>query len=179
MDIESVQSSYARWAPVYDTTFGAVTNVGRRRAVEFINTLTGAVLEVGVGTGLSLPLYSSDLQVTGIDFSDDMLAKALARIERMRLDHVAALRQMDARELDFAEQPPRCNNRRPGKLVLFAEDVLVLVQHAQVPLGGTLWRARPSLQRSLCPSEEEVHPLACVAFLSDVFFPELRQERVA
>ena len=103
MDIESVQSSYARWAPVYDTTFGAVTNVGRRRAVEFINTLTGAVLEVGVGTGLSLPLYSDDLQVTGIDFSDDMLAKAQARVERMRLDHVAALRQMDARELDFPD----------------------------------------------------------------------------
>lgn len=101
MDIEAVQISYARWAPVYDKTFGAVTNVGRRRAVEYINNLTGTVLEVGVGTGLSLQHYKPELQVTGIDFSSEMLAKARARVERMNLNQVVALRQMDARTLDF------------------------------------------------------------------------------
>lgn len=103
MDIESVQSSYARWAPVYDTTFGAVTHGGRRRAVGYINSLSGSVLEVGVGTGLSLPGYAPSLAVTGIDFSDEMLAKARARVEKMGLKHVAALRQMDARALDFPD----------------------------------------------------------------------------
>lgn len=103
MEIEAVQSSYARWAPVYDKTFGAVTRVGRRRAVEFVNGLEGSVLEVGVGTGLSLQHYKPDLQVTGIDFSADMLAKAQAKVEHMDLKQVVALRQMDARALDFPD----------------------------------------------------------------------------
>ena len=103
MEIEAVQTSYARWAPVYDRTFGAITNVGRRRAVQYINGLQGTVLEVGVGTGLSLPHYKSDLQVTGIDFSTDMLAKAQGRVQQLNLKHVAELRQMDARVLDFSD----------------------------------------------------------------------------
>ena len=103
MEIEAVQTSYARWAPVYDRTFGAITNVGRRRAVRYINGLHGTVLEVGVGTGLSLPHYKSDLQVTGIDFSTDMLAKAQAKVQKLNLKHVAELRQMDARVLDFSD----------------------------------------------------------------------------
>lgn len=103
MEIEAVQTSYARWAPVYDKTFGAITNRGRRRAVSFINGLKGTVLEVGVGTGLALRHYKSALQVTGIDFSTDMLAKAQSKVENLKLDHVVALRQMDARVLDFPD----------------------------------------------------------------------------
>jgi len=103
LDIEAVQTSYARWAPVYDRTFGAVTNIGRRRAVEYINGLRGSVLEVGVGTGLSLQHYKPDLQVTGIDFSAEMLAKAQRKVECLHLDQVVALRQMDARTLDFPD----------------------------------------------------------------------------
>lgn len=103
MDIKAVQTSYARWAPVYDRTFGAVTNAGRRRAVEYINTRSGKVLEVGVGTGLSLPHYKPHLQVTGIDFSEEMLGKARAKVRELKLDHVMELRQMDARVLDFPD----------------------------------------------------------------------------
>ena len=69
MKIEAVESSYSRWAPVYDRTFGAVTNPGRKRAVKHINRREGTVLEVGVGTGLALPHYRPDLRVTGIDYS--------------------------------------------------------------------------------------------------------------
>lgn len=103
MDIKAVQTSYARWAPVYDKTFGVITNVGRRNAVAYINKLSGSVLEVGVGTGLSLQHYKSDLDVTGIDFSADMLAKAQAKVERLSLENVVALHQMDARDLDFPD----------------------------------------------------------------------------
>ncbi|MEP2678128.1 class I SAM-dependent methyltransferase [Tateyamaria sp.] len=102
MELNAVKSSYARWAPVYDKTFGAITNAGRRRAVESINAGDAAtVLEVGVGTGLALPKYRGDLDVCGIDFSDDMLAKAQAKVDLHGLDHVKSLRQMDARDLDF------------------------------------------------------------------------------
>ncbi|WP_313349222.1 class I SAM-dependent methyltransferase [Paracoccus sp. (in: a-proteobacteria)] len=103
MDIEAVQSSYSRWAPIYDRTFGAVTNMGRRRAVEYINRRGGSVLEVGVGTGLSLEHYGPQIQVTGIDFSQDMLDKAIAKVQRLELKQVHELRQMDARSLDFPD----------------------------------------------------------------------------
>jgi phosphatidylethanolamine/phosphatidyl-N-methylethanolamine N-methyltransferase len=103
LDIKALKTSYARWAPVYDRTFGAITNTGRRRAVAFVNGLSGRVLEVGVGTGLALPHYRPDLEVTGIDFSDEMLAKARAKVRDMDLNHVVDLRQMDARALDFPD----------------------------------------------------------------------------
>lgn len=104
MDIHSVKSSYARWAPVYDKTFGVATHVGRRTAVDYINAQNGTqVLEVGVGTGLALPLYRGDLQVTGVDFSDEMLAKAKEKAQNLDLTQVKALKQMDARDLVFAD----------------------------------------------------------------------------
>lgn len=103
MEIDAVKTSYARWAPVYDKTFGAITNVGRRRSVEYINKHGRNILEVGVGTGLSLQHYKPGLNVTGIDFSEDMLAKAKAKVRELSLDHVKELRQMDARELDFPD----------------------------------------------------------------------------
>lgn len=104
MEIEAVKTSYARWAPVYDKTFGALTNVGRRTAVEYINQQAGNhVLEVGVGTGLALPYYRDDLEVTGIDFSKEMLGKARIKVAKMGLHHVKDLRQMDARDLDFPD----------------------------------------------------------------------------
>lgn len=103
MDIKSVQTSYARWAPVYDKTFGAVTNAGRRSAVGYINDRVGKVLEVGVGTGLSLPHYKPNLHVTGIDFSEEMLGKARKKVRENQLDQVKELRQMDARKLDFPD----------------------------------------------------------------------------
>ena len=103
MDIKSIQASYSRWAPVYDRTFGAATNMGRRRAVDYINRRGGSVLEVGVGTGLSLEHYGPHMQVTGIDFSREMLDKAVAKVQRLGLKQVQALRQMDARALDFPD----------------------------------------------------------------------------
>lgn len=104
MELEAVKTSYARWAPVYDKTFGALTNVGRRAAVEYINQQAGNhVLEVGVGTGLALPYYRADMEVTGIDFSKEMLGKARTKVAKMGLHHVKDLRQMDARDLDFPD----------------------------------------------------------------------------
>ena len=104
MEIEAVRTSYARWALFYDQTFGAVTNYGRRRAVRFVNE-SGArnVLEVGVGTGLALPHYAPHLQVSGIDFSEEMLEKARARVREKGLGQVKELRQMDARTLDYPD----------------------------------------------------------------------------
>lgn len=104
MDIDAVKSSYARWAPIYDRTFGAATKAGRLASVDYLNRHAGPdILEVGVGTGLALPLYGADKRVTGVDYSEEMLAKAAARVEAGGLTHVTGLRQMDARALDFPD----------------------------------------------------------------------------
>ncbi|ETX30296.1 class I SAM-dependent methyltransferase [Roseivivax isoporae] len=105
MELDAVKNTYARWAPIYDRTFGALTAGTRACAVGHINALPGRdVLELGVGTGLALPHYGRDRRVTGIDFSDEMLAKARARVSRDRLNQIDALLQMDARELTFPDE---------------------------------------------------------------------------
>ena len=104
MDIASIRSAYRRYAKVYDGTFGAVFASGRSRVLSQINRKGGQrVLEVGVGTGLSLPDYRPDNRVTGIDISPDMLAIAQGRVERGKLANVEALLEMDAESLEFAD----------------------------------------------------------------------------
>lgn len=101
---DAVTSSYRRWAPVYDTTFGRVTNAGRNRATRHANRRGGKVLEVGVGTGLALPLYGQGVAVTGIDYSPEMLERAEDKVRELSLSRVEALRRMDARQLDFPDE---------------------------------------------------------------------------
>ena len=88
MELSAVSSSYARWAPIYDKTFGVLTSQGRRRVVDYINGRGGKVLEVGVGTGLSLPSYMDTVEVTGIDYSPEMLEKAVKKNEGKNLNPI-------------------------------------------------------------------------------------------
>ncbi len=103
MDEAQVKNAYRRWAPVYDHTFGRVASEGRKHAVEVINQSNGKVLEVGVGTGLSLPDYKSSLEITGIDLSPEMLDKARERVAEEGLENVVGLYEMDASELKFED----------------------------------------------------------------------------
>lgn len=104
MDIQSVEKVYRRYAQRYDFYFGALFEPGRRAVIEQMNCRPGErILEVGVGTGLSLPLYPCDVHVTGIDVSDEMLARARARVEGEGLRHVAALYKMNAEQMRFAD----------------------------------------------------------------------------
>jgi phosphatidylethanolamine/phosphatidyl-N-methylethanolamine N-methyltransferase len=103
IDTDAVKSAYRRWAPVYDHTFGVVAAEGRKHAVEIINQRQGSVLEVGVGTGLSLPAYGRHLEIAGIDLSPEMLDKARERVEEERLDNVVGLFEMDAGALEFPD----------------------------------------------------------------------------
>lgn len=103
LDEDDVREAYRRWAPVYDYTFGRISTAGRRHAVEFINASSGKVLEVGVGTGLSLPEYKSHLEITGIDLAPEMLEKARERVKAEGLKNVAGLHVMDASALEFPD----------------------------------------------------------------------------
>ena len=103
IDEGAVLDAYRRWAPIYDYTFGRIAREGRRHAVELINEGDGRVLEVGVGTGLSLPEYDNDLEIVGIDLSPDMLEKARERVASEELGHVTGLHEMDAADLKFPD----------------------------------------------------------------------------
>jgi phosphatidylethanolamine/phosphatidyl-N-methylethanolamine N-methyltransferase len=103
MDEDAIKSAYRRWAPVYDHTFGLVAAEGRKHAVEIINQGAGRVLEVGVGTGLSLPAYGRHLEIVGIDLSPEMLEKARERVVEEGLSHVGGLFEMDASDLKFPD----------------------------------------------------------------------------
>lgn len=104
MNTLDVKKAYKRYSPVYDLLFGAVYQPGREQALAYINSRPGRrILEVGVGTGLSLPGYRADCRVVGIDLSEDMLRVARERVEKERLTNVEALLQMDAENLEFPD----------------------------------------------------------------------------
>ncbi|HWR88281.1 MAG TPA: methyltransferase domain-containing protein [Acidiferrobacterales bacterium] len=102
MELPVIEKVYRRYAKRYDFYFGALFQPGRKAVINRMHCRPGErILEVGVGTGLSLPLYPSGVQVTGIDISEAMLARARARAARDQLEQVAALLRMDAEHMDF------------------------------------------------------------------------------
>ena len=102
-DRESVEQAYDRWAPIYDLVFGGVFSKGRDAAIQATNKIGGRVLEVGVGTGISLPLYSPNVRIFGTDISEAMLKKAKQRVTEGRLKNIEGLAVMDAEKLEFPD----------------------------------------------------------------------------
>jgi len=102
-DRESVEQAYDRWAPIYDLVFGGVFSKGRDAAIQATNKIGGRVLEVGVGTGISLPLYSPNVRIFGTDISEAMLKKAKQRVAEGHLKNIEGLAVMDAEKLEFPD----------------------------------------------------------------------------
>ncbi len=97
-----VQQAYDRLARVYDFFFGAILQPGRVRAVRTIQSRPGLrVLELGIGTGLTAPLYSPDWSVVGVDLSSAMLMQARKRIGELGMEHSVRLVQSDGARLPF------------------------------------------------------------------------------
>ena len=103
LDNAGVAKAYARWAPIYDLVFGAVFDRGRKASIAAAERIGGRILEVGVGTGLSLPDYSWTNRLIGVDLSAPMLRKAKARVVEHRLTNVDGLAVMDAQHLGFQD----------------------------------------------------------------------------
>ena len=104
MELEAIRKAYRRYAKLYDLYFGAVFQPGRRAVIERMQCRPGDhVLEVGVGTGLSLPLYPAGVRVTGIDISEEMLDRARARIARDPSRDRFSLHVMDAERMNFPD----------------------------------------------------------------------------
>jgi phosphatidylethanolamine/phosphatidyl-N-methylethanolamine N-methyltransferase len=105
LDQVMVMKAYARWAPVYDLVFGGVLfDRGRQAAIAAAERIGGRILEVGVGTGVSLPGYSAKNRITGIDLSEPMLRKARERVAGRALKNVERLEVMDAEHLLFPDE---------------------------------------------------------------------------
>jgi phosphatidylethanolamine/phosphatidyl-N-methylethanolamine N-methyltransferase len=103
LDYRTVTRAYAFLTPVYDILFNKIFHSGRVAAIDLLEIKPGdRVLEIGVGTGLNLPLYPRDCQVTGIDISAEMLQKARERSKELGLTSVT-LGLMDASNLEYPD----------------------------------------------------------------------------
>jgi phosphatidylethanolamine/phosphatidyl-N-methylethanolamine N-methyltransferase len=162
MDAHAVRTAYRRWAKIYDTGFGWISRTARREVVAAVNRTPGTrVLEVGVGTGLALPLYDTAKRVTGIDLSADMLAQARQRVGEIGLRNIEDLLEMDAQATSFPDHSfdiavgmfvasvvpnPRALVKelqrvvRPGGKILF-------VNHFAAERGPVWW-----VERAMAPS---------------------------
>ena len=101
MTVEQIEKVYNRYSKIYDFIFGRVFANGREVGLQLLEPFAGAqVLEVGVGTGLSLPRLSRHVEITAIDLSQDMLAQAEKRVQAHGFSNVR-LRKMDATRLEF------------------------------------------------------------------------------
>src|ERR1700753_2844912 len=94
---------YDRWAPAHDLEFGGLFSKARDAAIQATNKIGGRVLEVGVGTGISLPLYAPHVRIFGTDISEAMLNKARKRVTEQKLKNVEGLAVMDAEKLEFED----------------------------------------------------------------------------
>ena len=103
-----MEKAYARWAPIYDVLCGPVFLNGRRAAASAARAVGGRILEIGVGTGLSFDDYDDTTEITGIDMSEPMIARARERAKSGRYPFVKGLAVMDAHDLSYPDASFDC-----------------------------------------------------------------------
>jgi phosphatidylethanolamine/phosphatidyl-N-methylethanolamine N-methyltransferase len=103
-----MEKAYARWAPIYDALCGPIFLNGRRAAASAAREVGGRILEIGVGTGLSFDDYDGSTEITGIDLSEPMIARARLRAASGRYPYVKGLAVMDAHNLRYPDATFDC-----------------------------------------------------------------------
>ena len=99
----TLNNAYAFWAPFYDIVFGKVFSTGRKASIEAAEKVGGRILDVGIGTGISLEEFSRENRIVGVDISEPMLRKAQNRVRALKLSNVETLAVMDATNLAFKD----------------------------------------------------------------------------
>jgi len=101
--VEHVEKVYNFYSGIYDSVFGRVFQSGREIAPALLDLSPGdRLLEVGIGTGLCLPLLPRTIEITGVDLSQKMLDKAHDRVKALGFKHVDLIK-MDATRLQFPD----------------------------------------------------------------------------
>ena len=105
---QGVVLTYDRFAPLYDQVFGQVLGPGRKLMASATSALNPpSILEVGVGTGLTLAGYPSSSRLVGIDLSPDMLERARMRAAALP-ERDITLHAMNAERMDFPDASFDC-----------------------------------------------------------------------
>jgi phosphatidylethanolamine/phosphatidyl-N-methylethanolamine N-methyltransferase len=103
LEHEAVKKIYGAYSHVYDIIFKRLFLPRIKHAIRSMDIQPGErVLDVGVGTGLSLPFFPKDCTVVGIDYSGDMLKKARKKVRVRGMDNVELI-EMDAMDVDFKD----------------------------------------------------------------------------
>jgi ubiquinone/menaquinone biosynthesis C-methylase UbiE len=132
-----MEKAYARWAPIYDVLCGPVFLNGRRAAASAARAVGGRILEIGVGTGLSFDDYDNTAEITGIDMSEPMIARARERAKTGRYPFVKELAVMDAHDLSYPDASFDC---------VVAQFVITLVEDPERVLSECARVLRPGGQ---------------------------------
>jgi phosphatidylethanolamine/phosphatidyl-N-methylethanolamine N-methyltransferase len=104
MSVQRPEQIYSSYSHVYDLFFDTLLEPGRRRAIEALRIEPGdTILEVGVGTGLSLPYYPRSCHIIGIDISSTMLANARRKVRDLGRDDTVTLQRMSAEVLEYED----------------------------------------------------------------------------
>jgi phosphatidylethanolamine/phosphatidyl-N-methylethanolamine N-methyltransferase len=176
LHVDSIKKIYAGYSNVYDVIFKQFFYPRQRHVINTMNINPGdKVLDVGVGTGLSLSLYPSSCNVTGIDLSAEMLKKAKEKIDKYRFDHIDLI-EMDASNLQFDDNtfdhviatfvisvvPDPVKVIAEMKRVCKKTGKIVIVNHFQ------------SSNKFVAKIEEFINPICCkIGWRSDLSLDEL------
>ncbi|MBD9390584.1 methyltransferase domain-containing protein [Agrobacterium sp. AGB01] len=168
---EQQQKAYRFWAPMYDEVYGYFLKSAQRELASRAGSIKGHVLEIGVGTGLVLPLYPRECQITGIDISEEMLVRARSKIREHRLSHVKELHAMDACNMSFEDASfdtislPFVITLIPNTEGLLDECARVLKPKGQIVIVSKINKTEGTMRRL----QRAVSPIAKSCGLSSAF----------
>ena len=175
---ESVVKIYDRWGSIYDIIFKHIFEEGRGVGVQMLDLKPGEhLLEVGVGTGLSLPLYPRHAEITGIDISSKMLEKARKKVAESGL-HNIQLRVMDAQAMEFPDNSFDCITIAFGLRNVTDKDAALRSMTRVLKPGGRLMVSDMVLMEVL-PEEQAVGTANWVACLAGTELKAVYLGRIA